>query len=151
VQRLMDDLPTRPAYVLDLRWDVVAWNAAADRLFDFTGRKHGECNFMRMVFADPELRRRLPSWREDAPRLLSHFRCDLAVAPDDPAMRARADELRRLSPDFRRWWDDSPPVDGYQQGVVSIIDPGDTVLRFRHVLLTVDEYRHLRMVTYFEE
>src|SRR5690606_6185046 len=27
VQRLMDDLPARPAYILDLRWDVVAWNA----------------------------------------------------------------------------------------------------------------------------
>lgn len=151
VQRLMDDLPARPAYILDLRWNVVAWNAAADRLFGFSERAPGERNFMRMVFADPTLRRRLPSWREEAPRLLSLFRCDLAVAPDDPAMLARVDELRRLSPDFRRWWDEPPPVEGYRRGVGSIIDADDTVLDFSHVVLTVDEYRHLRMVTYFEE
>ena len=151
VQRLMDDLPARPAYILDLRWDVAAWNVAADRLFGFAGRERGERNLMRMVFADPGLRRRLPAWQEDAPRLLSHFRRDLAVTPDDPAMLARVEELKRLSPDFRRWWEGSPPVEGHLQGVSSMTDAGDTLLKFRHVLLTVDEYRHLRMVTYFEE
>lgn len=151
IQRLMDDLAARPAYVLNLRWDVVAWNAAADRLFDFTGRERGERNFLRMVFTDPRLRRRLPAWREDAPRLLSHFRCDLAVAPDDPAMLALIEALKRLSPDFRRWWEASPPVDGYRRGIASVLDPDGTHLRFRHELLTVDEYRHLRMVVYFAE
>lgn len=150
VLRLMDGLAAHPAYILDLRWDVAAWNAAADRLFGFSGRGPGERNFMRMAFADPELRRRLPGWKTDAPRLLSQFRGDLAVAPDDPAMLARVDELRRLSPDFRRWWDDPPPTAGYRRGVDSIIDAGGAALDFNHVVLTVDEYRHLRMVTYLE-
>ncbi|MEQ9511257.1 MAG: helix-turn-helix domain-containing protein, partial [Alloalcanivorax xenomutans] len=33
VRRLMDDWPHHPAYVLNLRWDVLAWNAAAQTLF----------------------------------------------------------------------------------------------------------------------
>jgi hypothetical protein len=33
-------------------------------------------------FVDADLRHRLPSWREDAPKLLAQFRCDLATAPE---------------------------------------------------------------------
>src|SRR5690606_36707553 len=36
IDRLIADLPMRPAYVLYLRWDVLAWNAAADRVFSFS-------------------------------------------------------------------------------------------------------------------
>ncbi|WP_149194306.1 helix-turn-helix transcriptional regulator [Luteimonas suaedae] len=151
VQQLMDDLVARPAYVINLRWDVVAWNAAADRLFGFAGRDPAERNFMRLLFADPALRRRLPAWHEDAPRLLSHFRCDLAVAPQDPAMWTLIDALKRLSADFRRWWDEAPQIEGYRRGIGTIVDPDALHLHFRHELLVVDEHRHLRMIVYFVE
>ena len=65
---------------MNLRWDVIAWNAAADELFDFSGRAQVDRNMIRMVFADPDLRRRLPEWKEDAPRLVAQFRYDLAAA-----------------------------------------------------------------------
>ena len=148
VQRLMDDLTLRPAYVLNLRWDVIAWNPAADRLFGFTDREREDWNFMRMIFADPELRRRLPEWLEDAWRVLAHFRCDLATAPEDPAMLALIDELKRLSADFRRWWQHSY-LEGYRRGISTILGPDGASNTFEHELLTVDEHRHLRMVVYF--
>jgi transcriptional regulator with XRE-family HTH domain len=149
VQRMMDELVARPAYVTNLRWDVVAWNAAADRLFGFSGREPAQRNFLRLAFADPELRRRLPDWKEDAPRLLAAFRRELAVAPDDPAMLELVDQLRRLSPDFRRWWD-TPRDPQPSRGISALLDDGRRVA-FEHEALTVDEYRHLRMVVYFEE
>lgn len=150
VQRLMDDLETRPAYVLNLRWDVIAWNAAADRLFGFTTRELTGRNLMRMAFSDPELRRRLPSWHEDAPRLLANFRCDLAIAPKDPAMLTLVDELSRLSADFRRWWGE-PDTEGYARGFSSVLDGDSTRVDFQHETLIVDEYRHLRMVVSFAD
>lgn len=150
IQQLMDDLSERPAYVINLRWDVIAWNLAADRLFDFAGKEPAQRNFIRMVFTSAALRRRMPEWQEDAHRLLTHFRCDLAVAPrDDPAITVLTDDLQRLSVDFRLWWS-APDAGEYSRGVRSIL-AGDDPLRldFQHEILTVDEHRHLRMVVYF--
>jgi transcriptional regulator with XRE-family HTH domain len=149
VQQMMDELITRPAYVTNLRWDVVAWNRTADRVFGFSDREPATRNLLRMVFADPRLRRRLPAWRDDAPRLLESFRRDLAVAPQDPAMLALIDDLKKLSPDFRRWWN-ATPTQGYSRGLTSILaDPGR--IDFRHEVLTVDEHRHLRLTVYFAD
>lgn len=148
VQTLMDDLP-RPAYVMNLRWDVIAWNATADRLFDFSAREPGERNVLRLAFADPALRRRLPAWRQDASRLLAQFRCDLAAAPEDPAMQTLIETLSALSPDFRRWWE-KPNLEAYGYGVAAILDADSTLREYEHATLLVDEHRHLRMVVYFD-
>ena len=150
IQRLLDDLPARPAYVMNLRWDVIAWNAAADRLFDLSGRKREDRNILRMIFADPALRRRLPAWREDAPRLLAHFRCDLAAAPDDPDMLRLIEDLKKVSPDFRRWME-QPDLESYDWGVGVLRDDDGEQVDFDHQMLTVDEHRHLRMIVYFEK
>lgn len=150
IQQLLNDLAIRPAYVLNLRWDIVAWNAQADNLFDFSAREQADRNLLRMVFADPDMRRRLPAWRQEAPGLVSEFRCNLAVVPDDPAMLALINDLKKLSADFRRWVE-QPDMAGYCQGMCTIIDRTGSQSSFRHEVLTVDEHRHLRMVVYFRK
>lgn len=149
IQQLLDDLTVRPAYVSNLRWDVIAWNAAADRLFDFSGRVRQDRNIVRMVFADPELRRRLPAWQEDAPRLLAQFRHDLAAAPDDPDMLLLIRDLKKVSPDFRRWIE-QPDMESYGWGVGVVLTDDGRRHSFAHQMLTVDEHRHLKMIVYFE-
>lgn len=148
IQQMLDDLMVRPAYVANLRWDVVAWNRSADDLFGFTRRERSDRNIMRLIFADPPFRQRLPNWRDEAPKLLAQFRHDLATAPDDPAMLTLIDELKKLSPDFRRWFD-APGTEAYARGIEAILDRDDTALYFKHEMLTVDAYRHLRMLVYF--
>lgn len=147
VQRLLDDFSHCPAYVVNLRWDTLAWNAAADRLFNFTDRDQQARNILRLVFADPDLRRRLPNWKEDAASLLAQFRCDLATAPEDPAMLALIDDLKELSPDFRRWIT-QPRMERYSRGIGQFLEGDGKVVEFDHETLTVDEQRHLRMVVY---
>lgn len=150
IQQLMDDLATRPAYVTNLRWDVIAWNAAADRLFGFSERERETRNLLRMVFADPHLRTRLPAWRDDAPKLLAQFRYDLAVAPDDPPMQALVEDLKALSADYRRWWE-APDRDEARRGISALLTTVDQARHdLRHETLVVDEHRHLRMVVYFD-
>lgn len=148
IQDLLNDLTTRPAYVVNLRWDVIAWNQAADHLFDFTNRVQPDRNILRMAFADPEFRRRLPHWLDEAPKLLAQFRYDLASAPDDPAMLALVDELKLISPGFRRWFE-QPGMEQPTWGFSVILSPNAEPCDFLHEMLTVDEYRHLRMVVYF--
>lgn len=148
VQQLMDDLTLRPAYVTNLRWDVIAWNAAAQQLLDLEQRPRQERNILHMLFADPALRQRLPQWRDEAPCLLAQFRCDMAATPDDPAMLALVEGLKTVSPDFRRWWASSD-LSGYARGFHEVGDAEGRVQQFDHEMLPVDEHRHLRMVVYF--
>lgn len=149
IQQLLDELP-RPAYVQNLRWDVVAWNSAADALLELAAKSWEDRNLLRMVFSNPELRQRLPTWRNDAPRLLAQFRYDVAVAPEDPAMRALIEDLKALSPDFRRGWD-TPGNAVAQRGIGSMLNTAGQPQDFHHETLVVDEHRHLRMVVYFQK
>jgi PAS domain-containing protein len=150
IQQLLDDLVARPAYVINLRWDVIAWNEAADRLFGFGARERETRNVLRIVFADPDMRRRLPAWRDDAPRLLAQFRYDFAVAPDDPPLLTLVEELKHLSADFRQWWE-KPGSAESKRGIGSLLATDATRFDFRHETLVVDEHRHLRMVVYFAQ
>lgn len=149
IQQLLDDLP-RPAYVQNLRWDVVAWNAAADALLELEAKPREDRNLLRMMFTDPEMRRRLHGRRDDAPRLLAQFRYDVAVTPEDPAMLALIDNMKVLSPSFRREWD-TPGNEVAQRGIGSILNAAGQQQVFHHETLVVDEHRHLRMVVYFED
>ncbi|MDD7970840.1 helix-turn-helix transcriptional regulator [Roseinatronobacter alkalisoli] len=147
IQQIMDALDMMPAYVLSLGWDVVAWNAAAERLFGLAARERVERNFLRMVFADPEFRRHHPSFHDDGPRLIANFRCDLAIAPDNPALLALVDDLKKLSADFRRWWG-QPARGEYIRGISQFLDH-NIVTDFQHEMMTVDEHRYLRMIVCF--
>ena len=148
IQSLMDEL-TRPSYVMNLRWDVIGWNTQADELLQFSTRGGSERNLLRMVFTAPDLRRRLPDWQQDAAHMLAQFRCDLAVAPEDPIMQTLIDELSQLSPDFRRWWDASN-MEGYNRGISRLLDTEGGHHTYTHETLIVDEHRHLKMVVYFD-
>ncbi len=62
VHRLMNDLPTRPAYVLNLRWDVLAWNHAAARLFGFSEHPPEQRNLLWLLFMDTATRALFDPW-----------------------------------------------------------------------------------------
>lgn len=149
VQQMMDELVARPAYVMNLRWDIVAWNAAAERYFGFAARESSARNLLRLVFAASDLRERMPAWREDAPCLLACFRRDLAVAPQEPAMLALVDELKGLSPSFQEWWHRAE-AQRTSRGISAIQTDAGRV-DFQYEVLVVDENRHLRMTVYFSD
>lgn len=149
-QAVLDQLAPCPAYVMNLRWDLVAWNQSADHWFRLNERADIERNLLRLVFRDDVLRERMPDWERDARKLLANFRCDLAVAPEDPTMTAFVDEMRRLSEPFRHWWDE-PDRQGYQRGISRLTGDDGRVRSLRHEVLIVDEHLHLRMLVYFED
>lgn len=147
VRRLMDDLPARPAYILNLRWDVVVWNAAADHVFGFSAQAPGRRNLLWMLFVAPAMRQVFVDWQAQAPAILSTFRRDFASAAGVPDIAELVDELERVSPDFKAWWREHD-VHGTCMGVRKLhIEPLGEVA-FEHATLSVDESRHLRLVVY---
>ncbi len=105
LRRMLKSLTGQPAYVLGRRWDVLAWNRAAERLFGDYGRLTGdERNIMHMVFADATHRRLLVDWDEFAPVWLAMFRADSARYAGDPDFERLIATLTKASSEFRQWW-----------------------------------------------
>lgn len=147
VRRLLDDLTLRPAYVMNLSWDIIAWNPAADRLFAIAERQPEQRNMLWMLFADPELNQRLMEWQEQAPQILASFRRDYARAPQDATMLQRIQALSNVSPQFRQLWQQHD-IHGRCQGQRTFLVAGAGEVTFEHASFIVDEDNHLRLVMY---
>lgn len=147
VHRLMADLPLRPAYVLNLRWDVLAWNAAADRLFGFSSFPAERRNLLWLLFTAPSMRTLFDPWQDQALQILSSFRRDFVRAPLDPDIGNLVKDLEKVDTDFRTWWRQQD-IHGPCQGVryLSVPEVGPVV--FDHTSLTIDVDRDLRLVYY---
>ncbi len=105
LRRMLDSLTSQPAYLLGRRWDVLAWNRAADVVFGPYGRlADDERNSLHLLFADPAHRRLLVDWEEMARASLAMFRADWARYAGDPDFERLVDRLTRLSPEFASWW-----------------------------------------------
>lgn len=146
VLRLMRDLAPHAAYVLNLRWDVLAFNEPANRLFGFEDHAPARRNLLWMLFTDQVLRERFVGWEEQAPQMLSSFRRDYVRATQEADIQALVDELQKVSPDFSQWWrrhDVHAPCGGVRH-----LRLDDEVAAFDHTSLTVDAERHLRLVVY---
>jgi transcriptional regulator with XRE-family HTH domain len=149
VQTIVDALPM-PAYVQNVRWDVLAWNKAANEVFAFEHQEGEHVNVLRLLFGNLAIQECLPNWESDAPNLLAQLRYDLAVAPDDPALLLLVDDLKRQSPDFAYSWEKHKAAIA-QHGISAMRFADGSQQNFKHQSLIVDEFRHLRMVVYLHD
>jgi len=144
---LLDDLIIRPAFVFNLRWDVIAWNASAQLVFDFESQPSSERNMFWMLFADNQLSKKIIDWDKQAPLFVASFRRDLAQAPEDEAMLELVDALEQTGSFFKELWH-RQDVTGRCQGKRKIIVDGIGSLEFNHSTVIIDSEQHLRMALY---
>lgn len=105
VHRLLEQLDRIPAYVLNSRLDVLAWNPMAVALIaDFTEMPHR--NLVWYAFRDPRARLFYVEWERMARQGVAQLRAATGLDPDNAATRALVEELAEHCPDFRRWWDE---------------------------------------------
>jgi transcriptional regulator with XRE-family HTH domain len=147
VKVILDDLILRPAYVFNLRWDVIAWNAAADRVFAFEGQEPDRLNMLLMLFGDDRLSARISDWDDQAPLFVASFRRDFAQAPEDETMHNLVASLEEVSPLFRRLWR-SQNVHGRCQGRRSFHVDTIGPVEFNHSTLIINAEEHLRLALY---
>ena len=93
-----------PAAVLDGRGQILAFNRGYDALFGLAAVPEPDRNAILLYFTDPRLRRQLPEWHVDAPRVVSQFRMAMTRHPHDPAWAALLERLRQGSAEFDRLW-----------------------------------------------
>ncbi|UFZ06020.1 helix-turn-helix transcriptional regulator [Bradyrhizobium ontarionense] len=95
----------QPAYITGRRWDVLAWNAAADEIFGFSRLADDERNTLLLALCTPGARQLFgPQWKEQARRMVAQFRVTHDLWAGDPAFVDLLARLRRGSREFRQWW-----------------------------------------------
>lgn len=147
LRQMLDDLNPTPAYAIGRRWDILAWNAAAGALFSLSeATTRYARNLVWRLFTSPEMRQR-PQWEHIARGTLAEFRTASARYPGDRGFEDLIDDLKRVSPEFRRWW---PHHDAR-----STLDGPKTIehaalgrLEFEHTTLQVVNNPDVRIVIY---
>ena len=104
LRRIVESLD-QPAYVTDLRWDVLFWNAEADDMFAFGRVPEDERNTLASMMTRPATRRLFGAgWAKEAQRMIAQFRATYDLYAADPAFVGLVERLKAESPDFARWW-----------------------------------------------
>ncbi|MBB5116865.1 XRE family transcriptional regulator [Streptomyces eurocidicus] len=99
-----------PALVLDLRYDVLAWNPLGHALLaghadaDAPGRPEERPNTQRMLFLDDHARELYPRWEEEAGRAVSSLRLAAGAHPEDRRLAELIGELSMRSEEFAALW-----------------------------------------------
>lgn len=147
LQQMLDDLNPTPAYVMGRRYDYLAWNKAADGLFAISEASSLYArNLIWRLFTSPTMRER-PNWELIARSTLAEFRAANARYPGDAWFEELIEDLKKVSPEFRRWWphhDVRSSLDGYKV----IEHPTLGRLEFEHLTLQVLSDPDVRIMIY---
>ncbi|MFF9116854.1 helix-turn-helix transcriptional regulator [Streptomyces massasporeus] len=148
VQSLLDGMDRHPAYVLDHRMDVLAWNPLADAVLGLGDA--GELSLPRRLFLDPASRELYPDWAEVTAQMVAHLRLQAGHHPGDPATGKLVAELARASEEFRRLWVDHlvKPCD---HGVKLLRHPVAGLLTLPYETLTIPAAPDQTIVVYAPE
>lgn len=110
----------RPAFVLNPRGDVVAYNAMADAIYRFSaGTGPFGANHLWRFFTDPARRNLYADWPEAPDAAVGLFRANYASRVGDPYFEELIAALTAASADFRATW---------QRETTISIRPGSAIL-----------------------
>jgi transcriptional regulator with XRE-family HTH domain len=105
LRRLLDEPNSTPLLVLGRRWDILAWNRAAQAFFiDFEQVPANERNMLWLLFTNSALRSFLVNWRARAQDTLARFRVDYGRHAGDAHFVQLVERLNSVNPDFAEWW-----------------------------------------------
>jgi len=107
LQDVLDAQGDRPAYLIDARLNMLAWNQAAIDVFGFADGLAEvpavERNLLWLIFTD-ESRFLLVGWERHAKLLLAQFRDASRHVVNDPWFGQFIERLKERSPEFAEWW-----------------------------------------------
>ncbi len=143
VHAVLDSLEPAPAYVINRRTDLLAWNDGFDRLARPLGLLEAEApNLVWFSFTDQRARTAYPDWADVALDQVSFLH---AQRHGDPATDALAERLAQAAgPEFRELWQ-RKPLTGRNADVTNIEHPqvGSLRLTFESLELSDRAYRQL--------
>ncbi len=145
VLRMIHSLP-HPAVVMNLRCDILAWNAANSELyFDYGRLPPNERNLLEMLLTRPADQLSPAQLENAVRRLIGRLRFDYSKCADDPKFDALFRRLVTASPLFARLWR-VPDVALNAFGLHSMQHPRFGQLTFEHTSYVPDGHPYIRVV-----
>jgi transcriptional regulator with XRE-family HTH domain len=147
IRRLVESLHL-PAYVTGRRWDVLAWNKAAEEIFAFGRLLEEDRNVLICILTMPATRRLFgKGWSDEARRVVAQFRATHDLWAGDPAFIDLLERLRQGSPEFEGWWK-THDIRAAAGGQKQMTHPKKGVLRFEHASFQANDDPALKLVIY---
>jgi transcriptional regulator with XRE-family HTH domain len=147
IRRIIEGL-NQPAYVTGRRWDVLAWNAAADEVFAFARVAEEERNVLMRMFTRPATKRLFGSgWEQEARRMIAQFRSNYDLFAGDPAFENLLEKLRTESAEFSVWWQ-GHDVRGAAAGAKLLHHPKKGELKLDYASFQSNDDPALKLVIY---
>lgn len=136
-----------PAVVMNLRWDVLAWNRLNSIFFrDYSTTPPAERNLVEILFAKPAMYEDPLEYENMARRVLAKVRVDYSKSGgNDPRFEALIRRLCTLSPVFRRIWR-APEINVRSFGMHRFRHPRYGDLAFEHTSYVPDGHPDVRVV-----
>ena len=108
IRHLLASMTEQPAYVIDAKYDILAWNDLAMEFVGDLSAPETERNMLRWIFNAPNLQEYLrdPQRSEFVRSAVADLRAASARYPDDEGLNELVDELLRASPEFGELWAD---------------------------------------------
>lgn len=150
---LISFLEEVPAYVIDAKYDILAWNPMASVLMgDLDSLPADNLNVIRWVFRSPDVAEHLSY--EEKGRFARTSVADLRIAagryPDDPDIQALVAEMLACSPEFARLWEQHD-VEIRREQRKTIVHPAVGTIHAICQVLPVPDRDDLRLVLYTTE
>jgi PAS domain-containing protein len=146
--RLTLDGLRQPAYVLGRRWDVLAWNRAAEQLFGFGRAREEDRNVLIFLLTAPAARRLFDTgWADQARRVVAQFRASHDLSAGDPAFMDLLKRLRAGCPEFGTWWK-GHEIRSPAAGTKLMKHPTKGLLRVTHASFQSNDDPNLRLVIF---
>jgi transcriptional regulator with XRE-family HTH domain len=147
IRRMIDQLD-QPAYVTGRRWDILAWNKAANDIFAFDRLPDADRNILICVLTNPNTRRLFEaSWPDEAKRMVAQFRATHDLWAGDPAFIDLLARLRRGCPEFSGWWE-AHDIRSISSGEKLLRHPKKGLLRFEYASFQANDDPALKLVIY---
>jgi transcriptional regulator with XRE-family HTH domain len=146
IVRLITSMLPAPAYVMGPRWEIVAWNAAEERLYPMLrSLADANRNLLWVMFCEPTARALIEDWNDRARSTLAEFRASTTLLFDDPATVDLVERITATSPEFAAWWPQHD-VAGFQTRLRRYQHPRAGSLVFEYQQLIPSEWPHLRVI-----
>lgn len=147
IERMVSRLAL-PAYITGRRWDILAWNRAANELFGFGRLAPEDRNILVFTFLDRNARLLFGSnWADEARRMIALFRATHDLHASDPAFVALVERLRSGNPQFAKWWN-AHDVRSGASGQKVFAHPKRGILRYEYATFQANDDPALKLAIY---
>lgn len=135
------------AFVINMRWDVLAANRYAEALFGIKlADQRDRPNVLELMFFDEAHMALMPDWERDAQKAVAKFRLDTSES-ESPEMSAMVTKLREDSAAFDRLWRESGVAERSEE-TRTLLHPRVGELSLGYTLFSVGDRRDLRLNVY---